>query len=140
VIVPDHGAEGVIVAEGGSSGGYTLYVQDGRLHYDYNFFGRVTYRVASGDKLPAGRAEIVLDCEQQPFKRFAETKGGPARLYVNGKLVGEGDIANVVPFRFSATETLDIGMDLGAPVSEVYRKQAPFAFTGRIEGVTIDLK
>jgi len=60
-----------------------------------------------------------------------ESTGGPARLFINGKPAGEGEIANVVPGRFSATETLDIGMDLGATVSREYEKKAPFPFTGR---------
>ena len=140
VVIPETGAEGVILAEGGSSGGYTLFVQDGKAHYEYNFFGKAIYRVSSADKLPAGEVEIVLDYEQKPFKRFIETTGGPATLRVNGKVVGSGMIENVVIGRFSATETLDIGMDLGATVSAAYREKAPFAFTGTIKDVSIQLK
>jgi len=139
IVVPQGGAEGVIVAEGGSQGGYTLYLKDGRLHYEYNFFGRQSYRVSSSEKVPSGEVQIVLEYEQKPYKGW-DTTGGAARLYVNGKQVGEGDIGNVVPGRFSATETLDIGMDLGSTVSAEYHKQKPFAFTGRIEDVAIDLK
>jgi arylsulfatase len=72
--------------------------------------------------------------------RFVESTGGPVKLFVNGKLVGEGDIANAVPGRFSATETMDIGTDLGASVSAAYREKAPFAFTGTIKNVTVELK
>jgi hypothetical protein len=140
VVIPKAGAEGVIVAEGGTSGGYTLFVQDGRVHYEYNFFGKEIYRVSSADRLPAGEVEIVLDYEQKPFKRFVETTGGPATLRVNGKVVGAGMIENAVVGRFSATETLDIGMDLGATVSAAYREKAPFAFTGTIRDVSIELK
>jgi len=139
VVIPEKGAEGVIIAEGGSSAGCTLYVQDGRVHYDFNFFGKDTYHVSSTDKLPAGEVEIVLDYKQKPFKRFVETTGGTATLYVNGKAAGAGEISNVVPGRFSATETLDIGMDLGSTVSAAYHEKAPFAFTGTIKEVTIDL-
>jgi arylsulfatase len=140
LVIPDKGAEGVIIAEGGSSGGYTLFVQDGKVHYEYNFFGKQSYHVSSADKLSAGEAEIVLDYEQLPFKRFVESTGGPARLSVNGKLVAEGKLDNVVPGRFSATETMDIGTDLGASVSAAYREKAPFAFTGTIKHVTVELK
>jgi arylsulfatase len=139
VVIPETGAEGVILAEGGSSGGYTLFVQDGKAHYEYNFFGKAIYRVSSADNLPAGEVEIVLDYEQKPFKRFVETTGGPARLLVNGKVIGSGMIENAVIGRFSATETLDIGMDLGATVSAAYRAKAPFAFTGTIKDVSIQL-
>jgi arylsulfatase len=140
VVIPTTGAEGVILAEGGTSGGYTLFVQDGRAHYEYNFFGKAIYRVSSADTLPAGEVEIVLDYEQKPFKRFVETTGGPATLRVNGKVVGAGMIENAVIGRFSATETLDIGTDLGATVSAAYRDKAPFAFTGTIKDVSIQLK
>jgi hypothetical protein len=139
VVIPNNGVEGVIVAEGGSSGGYTLYIKDGQVHYEYNFFGKQTYRVSSTGTLPTGDVEVVVDYEQRPFKLFAETTGGPAKLYVNGKPVGEGNVANAVPGRFSATETLDIGMDLGAPVSSAYRERAPFAFTGRVKSVEIEV-
>lgn len=140
VVVPAQGGDGVIVAEGGSAGGYTLYVMDGRVHYDYNFFGKQLYQVSSAEKLAPGKTEIVLDYQQGPARRLVETKGGPAKLYVNGKLVGESQIANVVPGRFSATETLDIGMDLGAAVTPAYRGRGAFPFTGVIEQVRIDLK
>jgi arylsulfatase len=140
IVVPASGAEGVIVAEGGSSGGYTLFVKDGKVHYEYNFFGKATYEVVSADRLPAGNVEIALDYEQKPFKRFVETTGGPATLRVNGKVVGAGMIENAVIGRFSATETLDIGVDLGATVSAEYREKAPFAFTGTIKDVRIELK
>ncbi len=140
VVIPKTGAEGVILAEGGSSGGYTLFVQDGKAHYEYNFFGKATYQVSSAGTLPAGEVEIVLDYEQKPFKRFVETTGGPATLRVNGKVVGSGLIENAVVGRFSATETLDIGTDLGATVSAAYREKAPFAFTGTIKDVSIQLK
>lgn len=65
--------------------------------------------------------------------------GGSATLSVDGAEVASGDVAQVVPSRFSATETLDIGMDLGAPVAQSYKDQAPFAFTGKIKTVTVDL-
>ncbi len=52
---------------------------------------------------------------------------------------GRGNIDTAVPGRFSTTETLDIGKDLGAPVSAAYREEAPFAFTGQIQEVTIEI-
>ena len=139
IVVPPQGAEGVLIAEGGVSAGYVLYVKDGLVHYDYNFFGRQIYSVVSSEKLPAGAVEVALDYEQKPSPHPLDTTGGTARLYINGKPVGAGDIAHVVPVRFSATETLDIGMDLGSTVSPAYRERAPFAFSGRIEKVTVEL-
>jgi len=139
IVVPDDKTEGVIVATGGGSAGYTLYVKDGKVVYEYNFFGRARHRVVSDIPLPTGNVEVVLDYAQKPFKPFVETTGGPAKLFINGKPAGEGEIENVTPGRCSATETLDIGMDLGSTVSMDYRDKAPFAFTGTINTVKIDL-
>jgi arylsulfatase A-like enzyme len=136
--LPQEGAEGVIVATGGSAAGYTLYVKDRRLVYEYNFFGKNRYIIASDRPLPTGKVQVVFDYEQGQGKE--PTSGGIGKLYVNGQPVGEGRIDRVVPSRFSATETLDIGMDLGATVAETYQAQAPFAFTGKIARVTIELK
>ena len=139
VVVPDQGAEGVIVAEGGGSG-YALYVMDGVLTYDYNFFGKEISRVSSKEKMPTGEVEIVMEYKQLPFKPFVDLTGGPVELFVNGKSVGKGEVKSAVPVRFSATETLDIGRDNGAPVSPAYREKLPFAFTGTIKTVQFDLK
>ena len=140
IVVPDDKTEGVIIATGGGSAGYTLYVKDGKVVYEYNFFGRERYRVVSDIPLPTGEVEVVLDYTQRPFKQFMETTRGPAKLFINGKLVGQGEVANVTPGRFSATETLDIGMDLGSTVSMDYHDRAPFAFTGTIKTVKIDIE
>jgi len=76
VTVPKDGCEEVIVASGDSSGGYTLFVKEGKVHYDYNFFGKKVYKVASDEKLPTGDVEIVLEYDQKPFRPFMETTGG----------------------------------------------------------------
>lgn len=139
VVIPEAGAEGVIVAEGGSTAGYTLYIQDGKVVYEYNFFGKAHYKVESKQPVPAGEVTITLEYTQQPFKPFVETTGGPAQLFINGQLAGVGEIENAVPGRFTVTETLDIGKDLGSAVSEAYRDKLPFAFTGKIKGVAIEI-
>jgi arylsulfatase A-like enzyme len=138
VEIPESGASGVIVAEGGSSGGYTLYLDDGVPVYGYNYFGEDRYRIAGTEAIAPGRHTIVLDYQQQPFQGLQVT-GGPAALSVDGMQVAKGDVAKVVPKRFSATETLDIGMDLGSTASDAYADRAPFAFTGKIEEVKFDL-
>jgi arylsulfatase len=136
--VGDKGAEGVIVAEGGSSGGYTLYVKDRKLVYEYNFFGRQRTAIASDTELPKGKIEVMVDYVQKPVDESDPARGGSVTLKINGKKVGGGELERVVPSRFSATETLDIGSDLGSTVSESY--VAPHAFTGKIEKVDITLK
>ena len=90
VTVPKDGCEGVITATGGTTGGYTLFVEDGKVHYHYNFFGKKVTKVTADDTLPTGDVEIVLEYEQKPFRPFKETTGGTAKLSVNGKVVGTG--------------------------------------------------
>ncbi|REJ90674.1 MAG: arylsulfatase [Planctomycetota bacterium] len=138
--IPETGAEGVIIARGGITGGYSLYVRDGKLHYDYNFVGEETYRVESTTDIPSGEVVVAMHYEQRPFKPLVEHTGGPAELFINGKSVGKGEIEKVIPVRFAPTETLDIGLDLGSPASPAYRGQYPFAFTGKIQEVMVSLK
>jgi arylsulfatase len=137
IVVRDQKTEGVIIAEGGSAGGYSLYIKEGRLTYEYNFFGKDRYKITSDRPLPTGKVQVAFEYTQQQGSDLAT--GGAGKLFINGQLAGEGRIGKVVPSRFSGTETLDIGMDLGAVVSEAYRHQAPFAFTGEIEKVTVTL-
>ena len=135
VEITSTGAEGVLVAEGGVSGGYVLYIKGGSLIYEYNFLDRDRYIITSTTTVPTGRAELVFEYQQQS-KEWGG--GGVGRLYINGQSSGEGNIVKTVPGLFSATETFDIGEDLGSTVSENYK--GPFKFTGEIEKVTIELK
>lgn len=129
---------GVIVAEGGSSGGYTLHVEDGKLVYDYNFFGKERTKIESDAKLPSGKVEVAMEYTQAAPDKSDPARGGKVTLKVNGKSVASGELKHVVPARFSTTETLDIGSDLGSTVAETY--SAPNAFTGEIENVVVELK
>ncbi|MBU3032212.1 hypothetical protein [Paracoccus marinaquae] len=138
--VPEGGASGVLIANGGSAAGYTLYLENGVPVYEYNFFGKERYRVTGGTALEPGPHTVTMVYEQKPFEPMKEVTGGIVTLQVDGTEVASGEIARVAPFRFSATETMDIGMDLGASVSHVYEKAAPFAFTGVIKQVQVDLQ
>ncbi len=128
------GDEGVIVANGGLAAGYSLYIKDGKLVYNYNFFNLSHYEVVSSI-LPEGKLNIQMAYTQESKEPGG---GGSAKLYVNGKEVGSGKIDRVVAVRYSATETLDIGKDLGSTVTSKYK--APFAYTGNIEVVKFKLK
>jgi arylsulfatase len=130
--------EGVIVAEGGTVGGYVLRVQDGKLIYEYNFFGKERTKIETADKLPAGKVTVAMEYVQTPPDKSDPARGGKVTLKINGKAAGSGEVKHVVPARFSATETLDVGSDLGSTVSESYK--APNAFTGEIGKVLIKLK
>ena len=133
LVIPDRGAEGVILANGGATGGYTLYVKEGKLVYDYNYFNTKRYSIASITSLPAGKVKVRFDFDYSGNP----SKGGTGRLFINDRKVGEGSIAKTVPYRFGV-DTQDVGIDLQAPVSNNY--QPDFKFTGTIEKVTIDLK
>ncbi|MFV0522097.1 MAG: hypothetical protein ACK5MI_06680, partial [Mangrovibacterium sp.] len=119
---------------GGLSAGYSLYVKGGKLIYYYNFFNINHYKVVSST-LPEGKLKIQMAYTQES-KEYGG--GGSAKLYVNGKEVGSGDVSRVVPARYSPTETLDIGKDLGSTVSDEY--VAPFAYTDNIDVVHFSLK
>jgi arylsulfatase len=139
VIVPASGAQGVIVAQGGRQGGYTLYVKDGRVIYETNFFGHLTGSLVSSEPLNPGKVTVVLEVTpargrqggQSPFPQ-QQPMPVTARLVVNGKTAGESRFTTV-----GGGDTLDIGSDLVSPVSPKYT--SPFSFTGKIDSVTIDL-
>lgn len=82
---------------------------------------------------------IVVDYKQAP-RSGRSNIGGDVTINVNGEQVAQGRVEKVVPYRFSTTETFDIGMDLGSTVSERYHDKAPYAFTGTIDKVIVDLK
>jgi hypothetical protein len=131
--VPQGGADGVLVAEGGAAGGFTLYIEDGKPVYEYNYFAHERYKVTSSEMLSPGPAVIRVD-----FKYDGGIgKGGTVSLFINDKKVGEGRIEKTCPSRFGA-ENFDIGMDTGSPVSEAY--EPPFAYAGTIKKVRINIQ
>ena len=133
--VPNGGANGVILGQGGRFGGWSLYVKDGKPAYTYNFLGLSQYTIASEKRLPAGPATVVLDFD---YDGGGVGKGGTARLSVNGKNVAEGRIEKTQPLIFSADETADVGLDNQTPVVEgigVGRDET--RFTGDIKTVVI---
>jgi len=131
--VPTGGADGVLVAEGGMPGGFTLYVKDGKPVYEYNYFAHERYTIASSEALSPGRAVIRVDFA---YDGGGIGKGGTARLIVNDKKVAEGRIEKSCPSRFGA-ESFDVGMDNASPVSESYR--SPFPYAGTIKKVDIHI-
>jgi len=131
--VPQGGADGVLVAEGGAAGGYSLYIKNGTPVYEYNYFAHERYKVTSSEVLSPGPAVIRVD-----FKYDGGIgKGGTATLFINDKKVGEGRVEKTCPSRFGA-ESFDVGMDNGSPVSEAY--EPPFAYAGTIKNVEIKIQ
>ena len=135
VELTDSNTHGVIIAQAGRFGGWTLYMKDGRLHHEYNFFGVERTNIASENPLAAGKHEVRYAFIADAPKPGT---GGKCELYVDGQKVAEGTIPKTQPFMFSADEGVDVGQDLETAVSNDYA-QGNNAFSGRIEHVTIDI-
>ena len=135
VTIPDGGAAGTIIAQGGRFGGWSLYLKDHKPVYTYNFLGLQRFTIAGAQPVAAGKATIAFDFAYDGGKPGA---GGTGRLSINGAQVAQGRIERTQCCAFSADEGADVGLKEGTPVSEDY--QVPFKFTGRIERVTIEVK
>jgi arylsulfatase A-like enzyme len=122
-------ANGVLYALGGFGGGLSLYVKDGELRYEYNLFEIDRTHIVAKDKLPTGNVKIEVES-----KLVAPKPGAPldVTLKANGQVVAQGRVPITAALAFTANDCLDIGSDLGSPVSEEYFDQAPFAFNGKI--------
>ena len=136
VEVPQGGANGVILAQGGRFGGWSLYFKDGKPAYVYNFLGLERTTVAAAQPVPAGKARIRFEFA---YDGGGLGKGGRGTLYVNDAKVAEGRIERTQPIIFSADETADVGEDDATPATEEY-KAYDNKFTGKILKVTIDVK
>jgi len=135
VVVPDAGAEGVIISQGGAFGGFSLYAKDGKPAYCYNLFGLQQFKVYGEEPIPPGEHQVRVEFG---YDGGGLGKGGTATLYVDGAEVGDGRIAATVPMLFSADETTDVGSDSATPVSDDYGP-TDSAFTGRVDWVQIDI-
>jgi len=113
--VPEKGANGTLIAQGGRFGGWSLYVKDGKPGYDYNFLGLQRSSVVSNKPLAPGKATVRFEFA---YAGGGPGKGGKGTLYINDEKVGEGEIAHTQAAIFSADETADVGIDLGTPVVE----------------------
>ncbi len=138
VEIPESGAEGVLVTQGGRFGGYGLLIIDGRPEFDYAFSNQkqFKYRIISNDKLAPGKHTIKFDSK---YEGPGFGKGATGTLFVDGQQVAQGKIEHTIPFRISLDETLDIGQDTGTPVVEEYEAKMPFKFTGTLNKVVIEL-
>lgn len=139
VEIPEEGAQGVLVSAGGVDGGFTLYVQDGSLRYGYNYVGREFYHLASRDGLTPGRHEVRYEFEAtgEPDRSHGKGAPGKGQLYIDGELVGELEMPMTIPNSLGLAGGIACGEDPGAPVIPDY--QPPFAFTGKLHRVTVDV-
>ncbi len=133
--VPETGADGVIIAQGGRFGGWALYVKDRKAKFTYNVLGIHEFPTVAEEPIPAGKHQVRVE--------FAYDGGGPAKggdvtLYHDGTEVGRGRVGATQPMIFSADETTDIGHETGTTVTPDYTAQSS-RFTGKIHWVQIDL-
>jgi arylsulfatase len=128
-------ASGVLYALGGASGGLTLFLDQGQLVYEYNMMIIERYLAKSKQKLAPGKHTIEVDTT-------VPTPGAPADvvLIVDGSEVARTAVKRTVPAAFTASETFDVGIDLGSPVSRHYFDRGPFRFNGKIDKVEVKLK
>jgi arylsulfatase len=136
VVVPKGGAEGVIIAQGGSTGGWSLYAKGGKLKYCYNLLG-VRLSFAKGEHaVPPGRHQVRMEFK---YDGGGLAKGGLVSLYVDGTKDGEGRVDVTAPMIFSSDETCDVGKEAGSPVSPDYGPTGN-EFGGEVNWVQIDLE
>jgi arylsulfatase A-like enzyme len=128
-------ASGVLYALGGAGGGLSLYMDEGHLIYEYNMMIIENYRARSAARIPPGRRRIQVDTK-------IARPGAPAEVvvHVDGSEVARTTVDRTVPLVFTASETFDVGVDLGSPVSATYSDRRPFEFDGAIERVEVELR
>jgi arylsulfatase len=133
VVVPKGGAEGVIVAQGGNIGGWSLYAKGGKLKYCYNLGGVQQFYAESAGAIPEGQHQVRMEFA---YAGGGLAKGGTVTLYIDGKKAGEGQVAMTLPFIFSCDDGCDAGVDTGSPVSPDYGSRGN-EFNGTIRGVQL---
>ena len=122
----------MLVAAGGLYGGYTLFVRDNRLVYEYNAYNEDRFIIEANGNLPTG------DVEMQAVYDVNEDLTATVTLFVNGEQVGQGPVNRTHPGQYSLSETFDVGEDTGTPVSGSYTRDN--AFSGNLDKVVVALK
>lgn len=136
VEIPEGGANGVLIAQGGRFGGWSFYLKDGKPVYSYNFVGLEEYKVAASKAIKPGKATIRMNFD---YDGGGVGKGGIATILVNGEKAASGRIERTQAMIFSADETAGVGKDDATPVTADY-KERDNSFTGKIQKVVIDVK
>jgi arylsulfatase len=135
IVVPEGSVNGVIIAQGGAFGGWSLYTKEGRLKYCYNLLGLQHFYVESASSLSAGKHQVRMEFA---YDGGGLAKGGNVSLYVDGTKVGEGRVTATHPLTFSTDETAEVGYESASPVSEDYTMHTS-RFNGTINWVQLDV-
>ena len=142
--VPQDGADGMIVTDGGRFGGYGLYLIKSKPVFTWNLLDLKRERWEAPEPLSPGKHTIAFDFKYDGlgFATLAFNNvsgvghGGTGMLKVDGQTVATQTMARSIPFALPIDETFDIGADTGTPVDD-HDYQVPFAFTGKIDKLTI---
>jgi arylsulfatase A-like enzyme len=137
LVVPDNGAEGVIVAEADHLGGFSLYVKDGTLTHTYSMMGVFVFKQEAEELLPTGEITVRMEFDADDAK---PATGGQVTLFIDDRPVGKGRMDHTVPMRFSGYAGMDIGRDNGGVVDRSYEHLKPFPFTGTVKKVVFEIK
>lgn len=134
--IPEDGAEGVIISQAGRFGGWSLYLDEGRPAYVYNYGGLELTTIEAPEPLAAGPHTLRYEFT---WGGGAPGTGGTGRLLVDGQAAGEAQIERMMPYMYSGDEGVDIGTDNETAVTSAY-EQGNNRFTGRIRQVTVALE
>jgi arylsulfatase len=145
--VPQGGADGVIVKQGGRFGGYGLYLLKGKPAFTWNLLDLKRVKWEGQDVLTPGKHNIVYDFKYDglgfatlAFNNLSGLgRSGTGTLSVDGKVVSTQTMERTIPLTLPVDETFDIGSATGTPVDD-QDYQVPFAFTGRIDKLTISVE
>jgi arylsulfatase A-like enzyme len=135
VVVPDGGATGTLIAQGGAIGGWSLYLTDGKAKFTYNLLGIQAFATEASEPVPPGKHQVRVEFA---YDGGGFAKGGDVFLYHDGEKVGEGRVEATQPFVFSADEGLDVGSETGTAVAPESDVQSS-AFTGEINWIELKL-
>jgi arylsulfatase A-like enzyme len=130
-------ADGVIIANGGLTGGWVLFVKDGKPKFDWNYIGQEHFVVTSSKTLTPGRQVVKYEFNYEGGKELG--KGGTSRLYIGDELVGEVKVPKTPPFSYSI-DGMDVGRDVASAVSEEYPEGDGNRFKGKIDKITLTVR
>ena len=130
-------SEGVLYALGAFSGGLALWIEQGKLTYEYNLFQIERTRISTTDPLPTGEVKITVETT-----KTGDNHAAPLDVVIrgNGEEVAKGSVPRSAPLTFTANDTFDVGRDSYSPVSEAYFDRKPFAFNGNINKLHVAYK
>jgi len=131
------GDEGVLLSQGGCDGGYSFYVQGGKLHYVHNFVAQKYFHAVSSEEIPEGKVELGYAFEAIGKPEVTKGIGSPGkgRLFIGDRLVGDLDLPITTPLMFGLASWVTCGANPGSPVTPDYKP--PFAFSGKLARVEV---